>query len=116
MGRELLEMIENTPNCIGLAAPHIGYTIRMIGINLGEGEIFFNPVLTNPSLEKVSIEEGSVSLPGVTKMIERPSEIDIQYLDTHGVPHTERLTGMRARVVQHEYDHLDGIIFTDHPL
>ena len=60
------------------------------------------------------MEEGCLSIPGVNESVPRPNEIEIEYLDENLEPHTETFTGFTARVIQHEYDHIDGILFTDH--
>ncbi len=99
---------------IGLAAPQVGFSIKLIVINTSQGpRVFFNPQLLNKSWRKVKIEEGCLSVPGVFGIVKRPNSVTAHYQDEFGKTITERLTGLLARVYQHEVDHLNGILFTD---
>lgn len=111
---------------IGLAAPQIGLAIRLVVINLdlisedfpeykGFIHTFINPhILEYDDTEKDSSEEGCLSLPGIHEKVVRPTRIRVQYLDEEFYAHDEWVGGYLARVMQHEFDHLDGKVFTDH--
>jgi len=113
---------------VGLAAPQIGESIRMFitdGSPFSEGEngdkgceefkrVMINPVIFDQSDDKSSMEEGCLSIPGIRELVVRPNEISIEYYNENWDLVEERLTGVAARIVMHEYDHLDGIMITDH--
>lgn len=108
---------------IGLAAPQVGVSKRLVVIaSVAEDEegeklcpplVLVNPRITRLSHERVPYEEGCLSVPGITEVVERPRVIHFEYTDLEG-RHVERdAEGLLARVVQHELDHLDGILFVD---
>jgi len=111
---------------IGLAAPQIGLSIRLVVINLdllsedmpeykGYIHTFINAhIVEYDDTEKDSSEEGCLSLPGLHEKVVRPTRIHVQYLDENFQPHDEWVGGYLARVMQHEFDHLEGEVFTDH--
>lgn len=108
---------------IGLAAPQIGMPIRVFivdGRPLEEEEmddfvkVFINAEIVEESGEEWAFEEGCLSIPGIRENIQRKPVIKIKYLDENWVEHTETYEGMKARIIQHEYDHIQGILFTDH--
>lgn len=110
---------------VGLAAPQIGLSIRVIVIDGGAmAEDFpeckgFKRALINPQIiertgDEVGIEEGCLSLPGIHEKVSRPTKVKIKYMDTDFVEHEEVIEGFSARIVQHEYDHLEGKMFIDH--
>lgn len=110
---------------VGLAAPQIGLSIRVIVIDGGAmAEDFpeckgFKRALINPKIiertgDEVGIEEGCLSLPGIHEKVSRPTKVKIKYMDTDFVEHEEEIEGFSARIVQHEYDHLEGKMFIDH--
>lgn len=113
---------------VGLAAPQIGLSLRLFvadGSPFGEGEdgdegckdfkrVMINPVLFDPSKETESMEEGCLSIPGVREPVTRPVSIGVEYYDENWNLIEERLEGLAARIVQHEYDHLEGIMIPDH--
>lgn len=110
---------------VGLAAPQIGRSIRLFLIDSGpmheEGEehlgkrgVFINAEILEEAGEDCSYVEGCLSIPDITGDVERPEEVTIRYFDENWKEHTETFTGMNARVIQHEYDHIDGILFTEH--
>ncbi len=110
---------------IGLAAPQIGRSIRLLVIDASPMASIFpeckdfktvmiNAHITERSEETLSEEEGCLSLPGIHERVERPKEITITYLDENFIPQTRHFSGFTARVIQHEYDHLEGKLFTDH--
>lgn len=110
---------------IGLAAIQIGVPRRLMVIDLQEAEdadgkpvrqprVFINPVLSEPSEEISVYNEGCLSIPDYYAEVTRPASIRAQWMDETGTAHDERLDGMLATCVQHELDHLDGVLFTDH--
>ncbi len=108
---------------IGLAAPQIGKSIRMFVVDGSlldeEGMDTFKKVFINPEIvwekgEKWDFEGGCLSIPGIREEISRHSKIQINYLDENFEEHEEEFDGMKARIIQHEYDHIDGILFTDY--
>lgn len=111
---------------VGLAAPQVGLPIRLAIINLdciseeepqyaGYKRIFINPYIEEfDELETESMEEGCLSLPGLSEKVTRPTRIRVSYLDENFQEHNEWVDGYLARVMQHEFDHLDGIVYTDH--
>lgn len=111
---------------IGLAAPQIGLPIRLVVINLDllsddmpdykdYIHTFINPhIVEYDDSEKDTSEEGCLSLPGIHEKVVRPTRIHVQYKDEEFNDHDEWVTGYLARVMQHEFDHLEGKVFTDH--
>ncbi len=109
---------------LGLAAPQIGKSLRLFVIDgepLAEDHpemkdfrmAFINPQVIERKGEKVPMNEGCLSLPGLHEEVDRESEIHIQFYDSDWNLHDEVYNGYKARVVLHEYDHLDGILFPD---
>lgn len=109
---------------VGLAAPQIGLSIRLIVIDgspMGDEfadcqnfkRTFINPEIISSSNETVVYEEGCLSLPGISENVNRPASITIHYYDEDFQEHTETFSSFSARIVQHEYDHLQGNVFTD---
>lgn len=112
---------------IGLAAPQINQSIRLFVIDtlqlterkkdepdfVGMKKVFINPIITDEFGKKWKYEEGCLSIPGIRENVERKAEITITYLDEQFTEHTETYNGINARVIQHEYDHIEGILFTD---
>lgn len=110
---------------IGLAAPQINKAIRVFVIDGSEladdfpelkdfKQTFINAKIIERSEETIRDHEGCLSIPGIREEVTRPNRIRIQYLDANFQPHDEVYEGFAARVVQHEYDHIEGILFTDH--
>jgi peptide deformylase len=96
---------------IGLAAPQIGRNIRLIVINSKNGAFFLvNPKLDKKSWRKEWGEEGCLSVPGVFGQVKRHKSLVCRYLDESGAKKTISAAGLLARVLQHEVDHLDGIL------
>lgn len=110
---------------VGLAAPQIGLDIRVLVIdfakvdNKNDPELskfriaMINPQILELSEEIYTEEEGCLSVPGINENVTRSKSIKIKYLDTDFGEHTEVFSDYRARVIQHEHDHLEGIVFTD---
>jgi peptide deformylase len=99
----------------GLAAPQIGVSERVIVAVLNERLVgLVNPEITWRSSEMVRDEEGCLSLPHQYVVVARDRAIGVKFLDVNGKPQELRLSDMDARVIQHEVDHLDGILIVDH--
>ena len=120
---------------VGLAAPQIGKGMRLFVMDSGpmvemdeedlaelaEGEnpeppikrAFINPVMVSETGEEWGFEEGCLSIPGVRELVNRPADIVLRYEDENRQPHEQAFSGMAARIIQHEYDHLEGVLFTD---
>jgi peptide deformylase len=109
---------------LGLAAPQIGKSVRMFVIDgkpAAEDEptladfkkVFINPKITEKSGEFMPMNEGCLSIPNLREEVIRESRIRITYNDENWAFHDEVYEGYKARIIQHEYDHLDGIMFTD---
>lgn len=110
------DMIEtmNSANGIGIAAIQINVLKRVLIAQLSSGTtVLINPKIISPSEAMIVGEEGCLSIPGVFGTVERHKKIRVKALDRHGDPVRLSLTGMDAVVVQHEVDHLDGVLFTD---
>ena len=111
---------------IGLAAPQVGLSIRLVIIDLTPlaeempeykdyVHTFINPYIEEyDETETDDSEEGCLSIPGIHESVRRPTRIRVTYLDEQFQPHDEWVGGYLARVMQHEFDHLDGVVFTDH--
>lgn len=113
---------------VGLAAPQVGRSLRLFvvdGSPFGEGEegapeckdfkrVMINPVLFEESGEECDMEEGCLSIPGVREPVTRPVSVKVEYFDADWVLREEALTGIAARIVQHENDHLDGVMIPDY--
>lgn len=99
---------------VGLAAPQIGQHIRLIVLNTKDGPVcLFNPELIKKSLAKEIAEEGCLSIPGVFGPVKRYKGVVCAYLDSDGEPKKMDGKGLLARAMQHEIDHLDGVLFID---
>jgi len=117
---------------VGLAAPQIGKGVRLFVMDSGPmvevdeedreaGEeleppvkrAFINPVMVSETGEEWGYEEGCLSIPGVRELVTRPADIVLRYEDESRQVHEEAFSGMTARIIQHEYDHLEGVLFTD---
>ncbi len=116
---------------VGLAAPQVGLAIRVFVVDgqpFNEGETeqdkdpslvgfkkaFINAEILEEDGDDWGFEEGCLSIPGVRGEVFRPEYVTIKYRDENWVEHTETYEGLAARIIQHEYDHIDGILFTDY--
>jgi len=110
---------------VGLAAPQIGLEDRILVIDLAPyaeddpsfkdfKKVFINAHIIERDGEEANIEEGCLSIPGIHEKVSRKNRIRIQYMDENFQPHDEVYEGFKARVIQHEYDHLEGMMFVDH--
>lgn len=99
---------------VGLAAPQVGQSLRLCVIEV-EGILYvlINPQITAKSKTKVLLEEGCLSFPGVFLSISRASQVQVRYLDQTGKPRKIKADGLLSQALQHEIDHLDGVLFID---
>lgn len=126
--KKLIEDMHETmraSNGVGLAAPQIGLPIRIFVIDLSpyadeeprladSKRVFINPEIYEESDMEVLMAEGCLSVPGLNEEVYRPEKIKIRWMDENLVEHDQEFDGYEARVIQHEYDHLDGHLFVDH--
>jgi peptide deformylase len=116
---DMLETMYAAPG-IGLAAIQIGVPRRMLVLDLAkENEekrplFLANPQIIDSSTELSDYEEGCLSIPDFYEMVQRPRDITVQYLDRNSDPHQIKATGLLATVLQHEIDHLNGVLFIDY--
>ncbi|MBI2355759.1 MAG: peptide deformylase [Candidatus Doudnabacteria bacterium] len=115
LAKNMVETCRNAQG-IGLAAPQVGKSIRLCIINLEHMGIppfvLVNPKITNRSWKKVEMEEGCLSIPGIYGIVKRPERIKVKALNLEGKENELEADGLLARVIQHEVDHLDGILIT----
>jgi len=117
----------HSANGVGLAAPQVGKAIRLFLVDSahfladsedieeeGITQVFINAEILEEKGEYWDYNEGCLSIPGIREDVSRQDTITIKYLDENFEEHTETFTSITARVIQHEYDHIDGILFTDH--
>jgi peptide deformylase len=121
---DMLETMYAAPG-IGLAAIQVGVPKRLLVIDLQEPEegeeegrknprVFINPEFLDPSPELSAYNEGCLSIPDQYAEVSRPATVRARWLDRDGVAHEEVIDGLLATCLQHEVDHLNGIVFTDH--
>ena len=127
---QLAELIENmfetmyNAEGIGLAAPQIGLAIRLVVIDLDVlsddypeykdfRRVYINAEILETSDDTDTMDEGCLSLPGIHEKVTRPTRIHVKYLDENFVEHDEWVEGFLARAMQHEFDHLEGKVFSD---
>ncbi len=112
------DMVETliVDNGAGIAAPQVGVNTRIVIVTINKKQILplVNPEILDMSQETDIDTEGCLSLPGKWGPVERASEITLRFTDTTGRQVTMKLKDFEARVVQHEVDHLNGILFVDH--
>ncbi|MEL7532322.1 MAG: peptide deformylase [Bacteroidota bacterium] len=131
---ELAQLVENmfatmyNANGVGLAAPQVNLNLRMFVVDgspmdgIVEGEdglgdfkrVFINPEILEEDGKEWAFEEGCLSIPDIREDVFRKPVIKIRYYDAAFNEVVETLDGMKARIVQHEYDHIEGVLFTDH--
>ena len=122
LAADMYETMEQADG-VGLAAPQIGKSIRMFVIDASKMEdeevsdfkqIFINPEIIEETGEEWAFEEGCLSIPEIREDVMRQPELTIRYLDENWEEKEETYSGMKARIIQHEYDHIEGVLFTDH--
>jgi peptide deformylase len=114
----------NAAHGIGLAAPQIGKSVRLFVVDgtsvEDEPELadfkktFVNPEIIDQDGEEWAFEEGCLSIPTIREEIFRKEKIRIRYFDENWIPREEEYDGMKARIIQHEYDHIEGKLFIDY--
>lgn len=121
---DMYETMRNSDG-VGLAAPQVGLSIRLIVIDADPLKDTFPELegvtltLVNPELDilndtpKVSRSEGCLSLPGLSESVQRHEKVRLNWLDENFVEHEQVFEGFLARIIQHEYDHLDGMLYID---
>jgi len=125
--KEIEELIENMFSTlnqaegVGLAAHQVGRPYKLFIVDYltsslesgGLQEVFINPIITEYSKDMEYFEEGCLSLPGILEEVKRPIKVKIKYLDANFTEQEKEFNGFLARVIQHEFDHTDGVFFTD---
>lgn len=136
MHKDLNRLIEDmydtieAANGIGLAAPQIGLPLNLFCIDLTDWDpldedmpipesearrrVFINPVIVERNGEPFKFKEGCLSLPGINEDVLREPRVRIRYQDENFVSHEDEFDSIWARAIQHEYDHIKGVVFTDH--
>lgn len=125
--RLIADMYETMYNAkgVGLAAPQIGKSIRIFIVDGSPIEddtvdmksfkkVFINPVILKEDGEEWGYDEGCLSIPDVIEEVYRPEQVLLRYQDENFVVQEEKFVSLQARIIQHEYDHLEGVLFTDH--
>lgn len=118
---DLVDTMNGAPGCVGLAAPQLGSARRVAVIDLRRHRkpidnhgllVLVNPLIADRG-ERVTAREGCMSVPDFTGDVTRAAELTLDWKDETGAPRTDRFSGFEARAVQHELDHLDGLLFLD---
>ena len=119
--KEILKLIKDLQETVkdadgaGIAAPQVARTERVcLALISGKMIPLINPKITSKSKEQESAEEGCLSLPGIAVIVPRSTEITLKYLDAKGKSQERKLHDFDARVVQHEVDHLEGVLIVDY--
>jgi peptide deformylase len=112
--KRMLEIIKADKG-VGVAGPQIGFMKRIFVTHIegDEERIFINPSILETSQETAKFEEGCLSVPGIYTDVVRSESVKVQAWNEKGRPFTVETSGLLARVIQHEYDHLEGVIFLD---
>ena len=119
LAEDMFETMYAAPG-IGLAAIQIGIAKRLVVMDLSKKEeshapqVFINPEITWESEEKTTSEEGCLSIPEYYEEVERPERVKVKYLDLDGKEHEVEAKGLFATCLQHEIDHISGVLFIDH--
>jgi peptide deformylase len=118
---DMVETMRQAPG-VGLAAPQVGESLRLIVVEFGDEEddnipsklyVMANPEITHASQETLVGTEGCLSIPGVQGDVERAAAVTVKGFNRYGRPMTVKTKGWMARIFQHEIDHLDGVLFVD---
>jgi peptide deformylase len=116
---DMFEAMYDAPG-IGLAAIQVGTAKRVVTMDLAKKDepknpqVFINPEIVWSSQEKATYEEGCLSIPEFYGDVERPAQVKVKYLDREGLPQEVEANGLFATCLQHEIDHLNGVLFIDH--
>ncbi|MBI3459041.1 peptide deformylase [Candidatus Azambacteria bacterium] len=117
--KNMRDTLKKTPNGVGLAAPQIGISQKIFIIDqklakqLQISDVFINPEITRRSFRKEKLEEGCLSVPGIYGFIKRHKIVEAKALNEFGQEFTIKTSGLLAQIIQHEVDHLGGILFID---
>jgi peptide deformylase len=116
--KDLIDTFESHKIAVGLSAPQIGCNLRFFIVNVNKGKLFPHRIIVNPTVletgrDREAKYESCMSLPDYKGPVERSFWIKISYKDENGKVRSDRYEGFLARVIQHEMDHLDGILFVD---
>lgn len=115
LANEMIDLMHRAEG-IGLAGPQVGLLERIFVVHLNNDQprVFINPEIVARSLEEEPYEEGCLSIPGIYANVRRPVAITVTALDLSGNEIRLDADGLLARVIQHEYDHLQGVLFLNH--
>ncbi|MCX2744568.1 peptide deformylase [Mangrovivirga sp. M17] len=128
-GTDVKELVEDmfetmySASGVGLAGPQIGKGLRIFVVDGepmedettdGFKKAFINPEIIDEDGDDWAFEEGCLSIPGIREDVYRPETVTIKYFDEDWNEHTETYEGVAARIIQHEYDHIEGVLFTDY--
>lgn len=113
--KDMLETMYSADG-VGLAAPQVGVSERVVVVDIGEGPVaLINPEISEASGKEIDVE-GCLSIPGTSGYVERAEEVVVNGLNENGRSTRIKAEGLFARALQHEIDHLDGVLFVDHAL
>lgn len=122
LSKDMFETMQKASG-VGLAAPQVGKSIRIFIVDTTPMEdekypdfkkTFVNPEILEESGEEWDFEEGCLSIPGIREDVSRYEKLTLRYFDEDWNEHIESYDGIAARIIQHEHDHLDGVLFTDY--
>jgi peptide deformylase len=122
LSKDMFETMQKASG-VGLAAPQVGKSIRIFVVDTTPMEdekypdfkkTFVNPEILEESGEEWDFEEGCLSIPGIREDVTRYEKLTLRYFDEDWNEHIESYDGIAARIIQHEHDHLDGVLFTDY--
>jgi peptide deformylase len=113
LAKRMIRVMHDAPG-VGLAAPQVGVLQRLLVYDVDEDpQVLVNPELDEFSDEVEEADEGCLSVPGLTMPVERPVSLRVRAQDAYGEPLEFRAEGFEARVIQHEFDHLEGVLIVD---
>ncbi len=113
LAKRMVRIMHDAPG-VGLAAPQVGVLERLLVYDVDDDpQVLVNPVLSELTDEREEADEGCLSVPGVTMPVERAVRIRVEARDENGDPVDFEAEGLEARVIQHEVDHLDGVLIVD---
>lgn len=122
LARDMFETMYHAHG-VGLAGPQIGKSIRIFVVDATPMEnesvqdfkqVFVNPVMLEEDGIEWAFEEGCLSIPEIRQEVNRKPRLRLRYFDENWQEHEEEFDGLKARIIQHEYDHIEGVLFTDH--
>jgi peptide deformylase len=121
LSEDMFETMYNAHG-VGLAGPQIGLGLRIFVVDgepmdeelAGYKKVFINPYIIHEEGNDWGFEEGCLSIPGIRDEVYRKEKLKIRYFDENWEEHEEEYDGLKARIIQHEYDHIEGVLFIDH--